>query len=95
MPVSGVVVVIIDETGRNAATGEDFNRSGYGGFELAKSQEIRATKQAWQKVMTAFCHPEIADAINNDEHLALNSIKHRLEHKGWKAHVVQVSIDQE
>lgn len=60
---SGVVMICIDEAGREVATVHDFDRSGYGGFSLERAQEIRCKDRLARAVIDRYASPIIGQAM--------------------------------
>lgn len=60
---SGVVMICTDKDGREVATVHDFDRSGYGGFTLQRSQEIRCKDRLALAVINRYASPIIGQAM--------------------------------
>lgn len=60
---SGVLMICIDKEGREVATVHDFERSGYGGFSLQRSQEIRCKDRLALAVIDRYASPIIGQAM--------------------------------
>lgn len=61
---AGVLAILTDEHGRVAAAVADFDRSGYGGFTLARAQEIRVRTAAAMAMVKAYASPALTRAIS-------------------------------
>lgn len=62
--VNGVVALFIDKEGRVLANASDFNTSGYGGFSLQQSQEIRVKSSLAHEVLEKLASPLICAAVD-------------------------------
>lgn len=60
----GVVLVFIDEEGREIASVSDFNRTGYGGWSLRDAQNLRARRALAMKVCNAYSSSQLVRAID-------------------------------
>ena len=83
---SGVVMVCVDAAGREIATVHDFDRSGYGGFTLQRSQEIRCKNRLARAVIDAYSNPIIAQCMSEWHRDEL--LKKLISDHGYKVHTV-------
>lgn len=61
----GVVALMIGADGHVWATATDFDRSGYGGFELHQAQRIRARGALRREFVRRVCNTSIARALDD------------------------------
>ena len=61
----GVIALITAPDGTVVASGDDFDRSGCGGFELHEAQKIRARDKARGAFFRNTCSIKVAQAINS------------------------------
>lgn len=83
---SGVIIMCIDASGREIATVHDFDRSGYGGFTLQRSQEIRAKDRLATAVIDAYANPIIARCMSNWHRDEL--LKSMCRDHGYRLHTI-------
>ena len=88
--MTGVLVVIITATGHVAAAEADFEPGNPAGFSVEEMQTQRARDRAWKVVMRAYCHDDIAKAINDG--YALRQVCQRLLDAGWKEEAKAVEV---
>jgi hypothetical protein len=63
-PLPGCVGIYTDPEGRVIASVSDFERQGFGGFTLYRSQEIRCKRMLAHAVIAAYCSNVIASALD-------------------------------
>ncbi|HEY8604689.1 hypothetical protein [Tsuneonella suprasediminis] len=83
---SGVVMICVDDTGREIATVHDFDRSGYGGFTLQRSQEIRCKNRLARAVIDRYSNPIISATMSEWHRDEL--LKNLISKHGYKVHTV-------
>lgn len=62
--MKGVVAIFVCKQGHVIATVADFDKSKYSGFDLKRSQEIRAKTSLVGKVVRAYSSPSLTDNIS-------------------------------
>lgn len=62
---SGVVALFINKAGQVLANVSDFNTSGYGGFSLRQSQEMRVKRSLAYEVLNKLSSPLICEAVDH------------------------------
>lgn len=60
----GIIAIVTDAQGEVIATAADFDRSGYGGFELWEAQRMRAERRAIFDTLNAYASPVLTGAID-------------------------------
>ena len=61
----GIVAVWTDDGGRTTVSVSDFDLSGYGGFTLQRSQEIRAKRSLQIEIVKRYCSPAVSDVLES------------------------------
>lgn len=87
-PPVGVVALFIGKDGRVIANTSDFNASGYGGFTLRQSQEIRVKSALAREVLDKLSSSLICEAI--DTHDALKIMASMCSRCGCRVEIVAV-----
>lgn len=90
---TGVVMICTDESGREIASVHDFDRSGYGGFTLQRSQEIRCKDRLARAVIDRYANPIIADAMDAYQQKSLLDSLER--NHGHKIHTIYLPQENE
>ena len=88
--VCGVVGLLIGPSGHVWAEATDFNRSGYGGFSLQRSQEIRVESALARAFVRNTCADVVVASLDNYD---CQQIVSKL--KGFKTKLVAVGHDEE
>jgi len=89
---SGVVMICTDEDGREIATVHDFNRSGYGGFTLQRSQEIRCRDRLAVAVIDRYANPIISRCMEQYHRDAL--MNKLIKDHGHRVHTIYLPEDR-
>lgn len=87
-PPPGVVMILVNATGREVAVSADFGETRYGGFDLRASQEMRAKKALARKFIDDYCSPDIAAAI--PQRRAEDIVGELVVARQWRRHVVAI-----
>lgn len=89
----GVVGVLIDDKGYVWAEATDFNRSGYGGFSLARAQEIRVSDQLAYEFIRRVGAPPLA--LGMEAYDCKKVVQKLTREHGWKERLIRVGHPEE
>lgn len=62
--ISGVVAMLVNDKGDVIASSNDFEKCGYGGFELHEAQKMRAKNKLKYKTVRAFSSPAFYECLS-------------------------------
>ena len=65
--IEGVIAIVIDERGDVVGTGANFERSGYGGFELWEAQLRRAKNAARRNFAVRYMSTIVANVLDDHD----------------------------
>lgn len=85
----GVVGILTDRDGQVLVNCTDFDVSGYGGFSLRESQELRAKRELAKLFISAYCAPIVADLIDN--HRAEEMVERAIKRHGCKVTLIPIN----
>lgn len=87
-PPKGVVAVFVGPDGRCVASVSDFDYSGYGGFSLQQSQEVRVQDAIARKVANALCSSDFTRHM--ETHDMKRVMRQMIDRDGYKLHIIPV-----
>ena len=88
---TGIVMICTDKEGREVATATDFQQSGYGGFSLQRSQEIRCQRTLVRAIIDSYASPIIAQCMMNWHQDEL--VKKMVDEHGYRITIICLPDD--